>query len=204
MKSYPSIFKDIVFDQPVVVFDKLDGSNLRVEVTTKKGMYKFGSRNLLLDPNDSKNILSRGCHLIKAWEDAAIRVLEKSKAKSGLFFFEFVGPNSFAGFHNPEDIHRVVLIDACLGNKGFVNPFEFEERFSRFEKPAVLHEGRIDEDFVESVRNGTLPGMSFEGIVAKGKPVSPGQNLMFKIKNRAWLDKLRARCSSDAEFETLA
>ncbi len=34
--------------------------------------------------------------------------------------------------------------------------------------------------------------MTFEGVVCKGKNVSPGLPLMFKVKNHAWYAKVRA------------
>src|SRR5690606_971383 len=56
MKSYPSIpgswgqsFEAL---GNVHVFDKLDGSNLRFEVTRKKGLTKHGTRNCLFDASD--------------------------------------------------------------------------------------------------------------------------------------------------------
>jgi len=35
----------------ITAFDKLDGSNIRAEFSSKKGFYKFGSRKILLDEN---------------------------------------------------------------------------------------------------------------------------------------------------------
>jgi len=49
----------------------------------------------------------------------------------------------------------------------------------------------------EQVRDGTFPGMTFEGVVCKGPKVSPGRPLMFKVKSRAWLDKLKNFCNGD-------
>jgi len=46
--------------------------------------------------------------------------------------------------------------------------------------------------------------MTFEGVVCKGGYVRPGQPLMFKVKNLAWLAKLRGHCGDDdAMFERL-
>jgi len=41
--------------------------------------------------------------------------------------------------------------------------------------------------------------MTFEGVVCKGKHVSPGYPLMFKIKNIDWIKKLKEECGDDEE-----
>jgi hypothetical protein len=51
MKSYPSIPKKVSED-PVYLFDKLDGSNIRAEWTKKNGFAKFGTRNRLMSPEE--------------------------------------------------------------------------------------------------------------------------------------------------------
>lgn len=53
MKQYPSISHDPVKGSPFYVFDKLDGSNMRVEWHPKKGFWKFGSKTQLVDPKSS-------------------------------------------------------------------------------------------------------------------------------------------------------
>ena len=60
--------------------------------------------------------------------------------------------------------------------------------------PSVLYEGLADDEFVESVRASTLPGITLEGVVCKapnpnGKKTS--QPIMFKLKTKKWLDMLR-------------
>ena len=66
MKSYPTIEHTVSHDIPVVVFDKLDGSNIRAEWNRKqKKFYKFGSRNVLLDETSSTNELSAAIPLIR-------------------------------------------------------------------------------------------------------------------------------------------
>lgn len=69
----------------------------------------------------------------------------------------------------------------------------------------LLYKGRIADDFVTSVRTGSLPGLTFEGVVGKGPFLQKeGGPVQFKIKTQAWLDKLRNYCGSDeALFERL-
>ena len=61
------------------------------------------------------------------------------------------------------------------------------------------------EEFEEKVRSGSYEGMPFEGVVCKGPYESPGRPLMFKIKNRAWLEKLKTFCKgNEALYDKLA
>src|ERR1700738_1895614 len=116
--------------QPFVAFDKLDGSNIRAEWDRKKGWHRFGSRRRLLDA--SHPLLGQAIQLIlngygdglpKAFmDDPASRRPQEATA-----YFEFLGPHSFAGMHDPADLgvpanepFRVVLIDVNLHRRGCV------------------------------------------------------------------------------------
>jgi len=40
--------------------------------------------------------------------------------------------------------------------------------------------------------------MTFEGVVCKGqKYIYPGTPLMFKVKNKAWIEKLKIKCDGN-------
>jgi len=54
----------------------------------------------------------------------------------------------------------------------------------------------ITEELIDETKNGTLEGMSFEGIVCKYQ-TKHKQTGMFKVKNRAWLDRLKDRCGTN-------
>lgn len=71
--------------------------------------------------------------------------------------------------------------------------------------PDVLHIGPVSAEMITSVRDGTLPGMTFEGVVCKGRRQrKTGENLMFKQKNQAWIEKLREMYGHDKQkFEAL-
>jgi hypothetical protein len=45
MKEYPSIDRKPRYGVPVYMFEKIDGSNIRVEWSKKKSFYKYGSRH---------------------------------------------------------------------------------------------------------------------------------------------------------------
>lgn len=199
MKLYPSISGTIQKGKPVYVFDKLDGSSVRAEYTKKNGFDKFGRRNGLLD--DSNPILAREVEpLIRAkYEKDLTDIFKKEKLDKVIIFLEFWGPNSFAGNHADEE-HTVTLFDVAIHPKGLIEPKTFMKLFGHLDHPEILHYGNFTDDLKQSVEQGTLSGMTFEGVVAKGNYVSPGMPLMFKHKNKAWLDRLRNVCGTEDEY----
>lgn len=198
MKKYPSIpkipeRKSTSVDQPVYVFDKLDGSNIRVEWSKKKGFHKFGTRKRLLDPNDE--MLGKACRLV---DENLADVFIKNQWQDITAYFEYHGENSFAGRHNLNDNHRLTLIDVNVYKRGFVSPKEFYKQFRGFDVAELLYHGTIDQLFIDVVENGELEGMTFEGVVCKYSQKKVHK--MFKLKNRAWLKKLREFCGDDQEM----
>jgi hypothetical protein len=201
MKSYPQISAGVRKGVPVVVFDKLDGSNIRVEWSKKRGFYKFGRRNGLLD--DSNPILRDEAPglILDLYGDDLARVFHVEHWQRVIAFFEFHGPNSFAGNHE-EEPHTVTLIDVSVHRKGILEPRKFLKLFGDLPAgvPRVLHEGNFTDGLKEEVQEGTLDGMTFEGVVAKGRNVSPGRPLMFKWKSFAWLRRLKEYCGDNMEL----
>lgn len=197
MKSYPSISSDIQRGLSCYVFDKLDGSNIRVEWNPKKGFYKFGRRNGLLD--GSNPILLRSPQIfLEKYSESLSLIFSKQKWKSVVSFFEFVGPSSFAGNHSEDERQDVVLFDVSPFGMEMLHPKDFVKLFvDSVDTAKLLHHGPVDFELIESVQNGTLPGMTLEGVVCKsGKET-------FKIKNRAWLERLKSACKTIEEFERL-
>jgi len=96
----------------------------------------------------------------------------------------------------------VKLLDVNIHRRGILEPREFLKLFGDLPAgiPRVLHEGNFTEDLKEEVQEGRLKGMTFEGVVAKGKNISPGRPLMFKWKNFAWLRKLKDYCGDNMEL----
>lgn len=207
MKEYPTISNQQTYTN-VIAFDKLDGSNIRAEWTKKKGFEKdkFGKRHGLLD--DSNPSLSIAPSLIKSsYEDNLSKIFEKERYQKVTCFFELYGPNSFAGFHpdKPEDM-KVTLIDVSIHPKGFLEPRQFLKLFQdSVEIPKILHDGKWNKELDNQVNNGTLEGMTFEGVVCKGLYISPGRPLMFKVKSQKWFDALRKKVGNDeTKFKELA
>lgn len=202
MKTYPSIDATIR-DGKYYVFDKLDGSNIRVEWSKKKKFYKFGTRRRLLDPNERPFGLA--VPLIMELEKNVSDIAKKERIDRLTLFFEFHGPKSFAGYHHLDDDLRVDLIDVSLYRHGILEPKEYLKIFGDIPHAELLYYGNINEDLLNQIRDGSLPGMTFEGVVAKAKNLKkPGLPQMFKIKNVAWYQALRDLCKDDDElFEAL-
>lgn len=199
MKSYPHIPHKIP-SGTYYFFDKLDGSNVRVEWSRKRGMYKFGKRNALLD--DQTPFLEKAEGLIlEKYEDDLSRIFRRERYDRAVAFFEFWGPNSFAGVHEDE-AHTVTLIDIAPYKKGILDPREFLDVADGIDHAPLVYHGNVNQDVIEAVKTGRLPGVTFEGVVGKAK--HPGKRslpVMFKIKSDAWLDRLRARCRAMTDSE---
>lgn len=205
MKEYPSIPKDIRTDSPIYAFDKLDGSNIRAEWSKKRGFYKFGSKTRLMGEDDK--ILGESIKLVRdKYESDLSKIFNEEKWDTVTCFFEFYGPSSFAGHHDLSEKHDVTLFDVDIYRQGLLSPAEFLTFFEHLDIPKLLYYGKANSMFVESVRNGTLEGMTFEGVVCKAKGSKRfSMPIMFKIKNRAWLEKLKTRCQGDEKlFQQLA
>ncbi len=206
MKRYPSIEKKINYDIAVVGFDKLDGSNIRAEWQRGKGFTRFGSRRRILDPADET--LGRAPDLIRAKYGRGLEeIFQEQGYDKVTAFFEYFGKKSFAGMHEGDDpTLDVVLIDVMPARVGLLAPEDFLTTFNSVPLPPVLFRGRVTDEIAESIRDGSFPGMTFEGVVFKGRGGKKGKlPVMFKIKNRAWLDKLKTHCGDDqALYERLA
>jgi len=204
VKTYPSIEYATDCRVPIYAFDKLDGSNVRAEWTSKKGWHKFGTRHRLVDASDP--VFGKVPQLIiDKYGDSLTTALRGAGYDRAMCFFEFHGPGSFAGMHDPTQPQTVTLFDVAPFNHGILDPELFLNLFGHLDVPKVLYQGDVTDAFIESVRDGTLTGMTFEGVVCKGKnDKKTKQPIMFKQKSRAWLDKLHAYCGDNTElFRTL-
>lgn len=207
MKEYPTISKEHNKDLSFYVFDKLDGSNIRAVWSRKKGFFKFGSRHVLLDETDKYNKLASAPQLIReTYETDITPILKDLRVESATLFFEFLGPQSFAGNHVEGDNFSVTLFDVDLYKHGLMMPDAFLKSFGHLKIPTLIHHGKVNQELVDAVKNSSLAEMSFEGVVCKSRnPKKTLQPVMFKIKSQAWLDKLKNFCGEDAElFKRLA
>ena len=114
--------------------------------------------------------------------------LEKilAKYKEFIVYAEFLGPNSFAGKHKPDDIKDLIIFDVNVHKKGFISPGDFIELFGRLDIPKLIYEGVLTKQFVENIRQNTELS---EGVVIKG---GTGHHIWRrKVKTLAYLDKLK-------------
>src|SRR5277367_5289881 len=104
MKEYPSIERKYTKDTPIYAFDKLDGSNIRVEWSAKRGFYKFGTKTQLIDKDAP--IFGQSVPLfMDKYETELAKVFAKQRWRNVVCFCELHGKDSFAGNHNMEDSH---------------------------------------------------------------------------------------------------
>ena len=116
MKAYPSIpsstgqkFREF----EAHVFDKIDGSNLRWEWNSKRGWYKFGTRNRLFDVTDP-DFGSAIDIFFSKFAEPLERHARSQRWRACMAFTEFWGENSFAGLHDPTDDKYLTLIDCRI------------------------------------------------------------------------------------------
>lgn len=201
MKEYPSIpTKPNGNCSAFWVFDKLDGSNIRIEWSDKRGFFKFGSRKRLL--GDDQGVLAKAKYLAEAEEHKFREVFKLSKFEKVVCFFEFWGPNSFAGSHLEGDEHHLTLIDIDVYKHGLLSPNKFLEIFepSKIEIPKFLHYGVVDEEFRNMVRNDNLEGVTYEGVVCKAYSKRKRTVEMFKIKSNAWIAAVKAKFADNPKL----
>ena len=185
-----------------IAFDKYDGSNIRAEWSRKKGWDKFGSRKVLIDGThplgDAIDIF------LNTYGDDLEKIFKKDKlfrnCQNVTVFCEYFGPNSFAGWHDPDDEKEIVLFDITIHKKGMISPRDFVKMFGHLKIPKIIYEGNFNESFIQDVKDGKYPVI--EGVVAKGNLPHgrPPHNLwMAKIKTKAWLDKLKVEADIHPE-----
>lgn len=199
MKSYPSITKEVTHDTIIYAFAKLDGSQIRAEWNPKKGFYKFGTRTQLIDANSKP--FGIAVPLIKEkYEKDLDLIFKKHKYESAICFFELWGPSSFAGSHNFSEQLTVTLFDVNPYKKGILNVEEFISIFGHLDIPKILYTGEVTAELFDMVKQSTLKDMAFEGVVCKGSSGNKHEPIMFKIKSKAWLEKLKYLCKDDEKL----
>ena len=184
-----------------VAFEKLDGTNLPWDWDRDFGWHAFGTRR------DTFNLTADGTAAFAAahpgLEDAAAVFLTslagplervfRDHPKYHRFaslqaFTEFLGPNSFAGAHRPDDRKEAVLFDVAAGGYGMIGPRQFVADFGHLRTPRVVYEGKLTGAFMEAVREGKY-GVA-EGVVCKGG--TGGADVwMVKVKTYAYLERLK-------------
>jgi hypothetical protein len=198
MELYPSIPATIT-NTPIYAFDKLDGSNIRAEWSRKNGFTKFGTRKRLLDAHEKPLGEAVELFMNKYSEDLG-NIFRKARYERATAFVEFTGENSFAGYHEDEK-HTVTLFDIHVYKRGLLSAPDFLSLVEgKVDTAAVLYHGNPTQDFIDSVRNSELPGMTFEGVVCKGGLDNRRRPINFKVKSLAWKNKLKDRFGYDEKL----
>lgn len=190
-----------------IAFEKLDGTNIHY-VYRNLVFTDFGTRRDRFSANDegAKSFNQAHPELASLHKDnkdfilgLEIFLLEQDKyhSKETIFFFEYCGPNSFAGQHQPKEYKKLHLIDVQIDGK-MVPPEELIEDFKEFftdpewgdysdRLPKVVFKGKFSGQLFVDARKGKFPVK--EGIVVKG--MVGDRVYMAKIKTEAYLDRLK-------------
>lgn len=207
MKDYPSIEGPSGGQhKPCYVFVKYDGSNLRFEWSSKRGWYKFGTRNCLFDATHPVYGSAIALFLEK-YGTSLEEVFRKNKSFRGvqscIVFVEWFGAESFSGCHKPWDKKDIVLFDVNPHKKGILGPKEFLDTFGHLPVAEVVWQGNYGEWIIQAVRKETIDIESKyevraiipEGVVCKG---GSGHKLwMCKIKTERYREALKALYEAD-------
>jgi hypothetical protein len=198
MKQYDSIeyFGDN-WGLPIVGFDKLDGSNLRFEFSQKRGFYKFGTRNMMID--ESSQPFGFAIKLFKdKYEESLSRIFKTKEYRNSLSFVcfaELLGSRSSFGQHDFEsDIFDITLFDINQYKKGFIPPKQFIKDFGDTGIPRIVYEGNLNKELVQRVKSNEFDLK--EGIICKGvtQTKKGNDNLFYcKIKTDKWFEELRSK-----------
>lgn len=197
MIEYPSILKSSKAPrQPCIAFEKLDGSNIRVKYTQKRGFDLFGSRTQLIDASHPH--LGKVVSIFNQnFKEPLTKLIKKEwpNERELIVFGEFYGEKSFAGIHDLNDTtQKFVMFDVMVGHKNrkFVNPKEFVKLFQGVvEIPRIMYEGNLNEQLIQDVRQGKYDVV--EGVICKGTiktGAACGGIWMAKIKTQAYLDRV--------------
>jgi len=204
MIEYPEIMSSSKAPRkPCIAFEKLDGSNIRVKWTQKKGFCLFGTRTQLIDAShpDFGNVVPI---FLRDYADKLSDIIKKNWANERelIFFGEYFGEKSFAGVHDKEDASKeFVLFDVLVGHKfpKFLLPQDFNHIFqNKVKTPKVIYRGNLNEEFITDVRNN-IYGLN-EGVVCKGIERSGafrGNVWMAKIKTQAYFDRLYTKWGTE-------
>lgn len=201
MKSYPRILNSAQGPhQDCSIFIKYDGSNLRFEWSKKRGWYKFGTRNQLIDKTEPIFGSAIDLFLNKYGSDLE-SIFKKEKElrniNNVIVFCEWFGAKSFAGMHHPDDPKEIILFDVNPIKKGILSPKEFLNLFGHLDVAELLDNKKFGNQLIKDVREGKFDCSSKkaianeipEGVICKG---GTGHKLwMAKIKTQAYYDKLK-------------
>lgn len=215
MKEYDQIdYYGDYWGLPIIAFDKLDGSNIRIEYSHKRGFYKFGTRKMMINENTEDFGFAVPLFLNK-YEESLSKIFSSREYRNILSFVCFAelhGKKSAFGQHDfGNDEFDITLFDINQYKKGLMPPKQFIKDFESVRIPRVVYEGNLNKEFVLSVKNnefGLTEGVICKGLIKTRKGVP--QLYYCKIKTNDWFERLRNKDSKmfenelkDVKFTTL-
>lgn len=195
MKQYQEInYYGDYWGLPIIAFDKLDGSNLRFEYSQKRGFYKFGTRNMMIDQSNDPFGFAIDIFLNK-YSDQLTNIFKSKTYRNTMSFVcfaELCGKKSDFGQHLfGEDEFDITLFDVEDHKNGFIPPRQFIKDFGQCGIPKVIYDGNLNKELVQAVKRNDF-GLT-EGVICKGLISGRKENNLFycKIKTDDWFDRLR-------------
>jgi RNA ligase len=195
MKQYDEIkYYGDYWGLPIIAFDKIDGSNLRFEYSQKRGFYKFGTRNMMIDSSHPEFGFAVKLFLDK-YAEKLTKIFKSKDYRNSLSFVcysELIGSKSEFGQHDfSNDKFDIILFDVDEYKKGFIPPKQFVKHFKECGIPKVVYEGNLNREFVQSIKRNEY-NLS-EGVICKGVIPNKKENNLFycKIKTDDWFERLR-------------
>lgn len=198
MKSYESIdYFGNHWGIEGIAFDKLDGSNIRIEYNKKNGFIKFGTRNNMFTLNDKDNPFAVAGQMFLNKYEFGLKEIFKTKDyrehQTLTCFAELVGNKSAFGQHDFSDSTLdIILFDIFVYKKNFVSPKQFVKDFQHLGIPKIVYEGNLNKELVEDVKGNAFD--LTEGVIFKSKQSinKRGDFYYCKIKTDDWFEKLRS------------
>jgi hypothetical protein len=180
---------------PIVAFDKLDGSNMRIEYSHKRGFYKFGTRNMMI--NEKTEYFGFAVPLfLKKYENSLTKIFSSREYRNILSFVcfaELCGKKSAFGLHEfGNDEFDITLFDINQYKKGLMPPKQFIKDFESVGIARVVYEGNLNKEFVKRVKKNEFnltEGVVCKGLIKTRKGVP--QLYYCKIKTDDWFERLR-------------
>ncbi len=209
MKHYHTIEKNIedYLGQHVFGFNKYDGSNFCAEWNKKlskksrftNGFGKFGTRTQMI--KNASNPFTEAVNIfMNDYSEALDKIFCENKIFRGIDYItvygEFFGEHSFAGQHDWNEDHEIIIFDMFLYKKDFLKPRDFVDIFGHLKIPTLVYQGLLDETVIYDIRQ-TLNLK--EGVVFKG--VSENKVFMAKLKTDSWLKKVRGLYGENSNLE---
>lgn len=196
-------------------YNKLDGQNFCATYKVHKGYWgPYGSRTVTVDEHSDQFGVVVEYFKDHKYADILTKCVKDNWKKGEVFqgieeitfFFEWYGPNSFAGKHSLLDDMNLALTDVFLKKKGYIEPKEYERIFRGcgIELPKLIYTGPLTADIIEKIQNNdwTQPDCwdkdIKEGVVFKRSTLLKGQRRpSVKVKTKWWIDKLHSMYSEE-------